>query len=82
MVLDDEVKSAPVVIFVPLGPSFIIEGLDGYEDARDRAASLMIPLEFLHPESGGCWNLGRTPTASQNATKSLIVSNLLLTEVP
>jgi len=46
VVLDDEIMSAPVVMSVPLGSSFIIEGLDGYEEARDLAASLMNPLEF------------------------------------
>ena len=45
VVLDGEVKSAPVVQSVPLGSSFIIQGLDSYEEANDLSASLMNPLE-------------------------------------
>ena len=45
VVLDGEVKSAPVVNSVPLGSSFLIEGLDDYEEAKDLSSSLMNPLE-------------------------------------
>ena len=45
VVLDGEVKSAPVVQSVPLGSQFVIEGLDTYEEANDLSASLMNPLE-------------------------------------
>lgn len=46
IILDGRLMSAPVIMSVPLGRRFIIEGFDGPEEARIVASALISPLHY------------------------------------